>query len=149
MQFLLGFCQLALVSGLMANAYTNALIGNAFGGGLQGAIIADQLGFGNTFDVYVGEGALSNPMTNNAFLYSSFFPNNGFTPVVNTYLGANALSMNPNNFLLAGALGGASSFDLYNPYFANAFGGGLSGAYFANTFFPPGSFGGGARGWWW
>lgn len=139
---LLGFCQLALVAGFTANAYTNAFIANAFGGGLQGALLADQLGFGTTFNDYIGASALNNPATSNALLFSSFAPNSSpFNSYVNTYLGANALTANPNQFLLAGTLGGASQYQLITPYLANAFGGGFNGAILADTLFPPASFG--------
>jgi len=138
---LFGFCQLSLVVGLGANAYTDAYFTNAFGGGLTGALFADQLGYGGLFNDFVGGNALSNPDTSNLLLYSSFAPPNGqFGNVLNTYFGANALANDPNNFLLAGTFGGASSNQLLSPYVANAFGGGLQGAFFADTFLPQNNF---------
>jgi len=51
---LLGFCHLAVVAGIGANFFTNALVSDAFGGGLNGAIYADLAGFGNAFNNFAG-----------------------------------------------------------------------------------------------
>jgi hypothetical protein len=139
MLMLLGLCQLALVAGIGADAFTGGLIANAFGGGLEGAFLASQFGYGNPFNTYVTANALVDPTVNqNLLYYSALTPgSNRFDTTFNTYLAANALDASASNFFLAGSLGGASQYQLMSPYLANAFGGDFTGAAYANLFYPP------------
>jgi hypothetical protein len=137
MMQLLGFCQLAVVAGIGANYFTNAYVADAFGGGLQGAILADSLGYGNAFHGYVGSLALDDPALRDEFLLTSFLPRrNPLRNTFDTFLDANALAAGSSDFFVAGAFSNTPQDELARAAIANSFGGTLSGSLIANQLIP-------------
>jgi hypothetical protein len=94
---------LAAVAGIGANIFANAAIADAFGGGLQGAALADLAGFGNAFNTFSGSLALNNPeLRDTLFLGLAAPRGSGFNAALNTYFGANALgALTGNDFSLS------------------------------------------------
>jgi hypothetical protein len=130
-------CHLSLVSGL--GALEAGLAANAFGGGIKGALLADQFFGGRRndfFDTYLTANALNDPSSSNLLLAGALTGggNFGFNGAVNTALTANALADDPNSFLLASALsGGLNSGTFGAAALSNSLGGGLTGALAANA----------------
>jgi len=113
---------------------SDAYFAKAFGGGLTGAYLASSLNGGSVFNNYVGASALSNPASSNLYLLNSLgYGGGGFGGTLGTYFDANAYAANPTQYDLAAFTSPYAQGNIESALLANAFGGGITGAYLANS----------------